>query len=237
MLRGWALIILSFTLRRQRLIVLMFAALTFVFAVALYRDGYLTVSAILELVHRYPLLAPGLFIIFYAALILLLLPTLPLNLAAGFLWGIGWGSLITIAASGLGGAGCFLLARYLGFDFLRQRIPARFWQLLERLLGGRDWQIVAFTRLNPIFPFGLISYAYGLTPVDFRRYLGATIVFVAPLILLFATLGHLLGGVVLAGDAATLVRELLVSSLILTMAVVFWSIMRSRVIFRREQLK
>lgn len=235
--RRWASIILSFTLQRQRSIVLVLAVFLFLFALTLYRAGYLSAPAILELVQRYPILAPGLFIILYAALILLFLPTLPLNLAAGFLWGVGWGSVITVVASGLGGAGCFLLARYLGFDFLRQRVPDSFWRLLDRFLGGRDWQIVAFTRLNPIFPFGLISYAYGLTAVDFFRYLGATIIFVLPLTVFFASLGQLLGGVALAGDAAMLVRELLLSSLILITAAVFWGIMRSRVSIRREQLK
>ena len=53
-----------------------------------------------------------LFVLAYAVAVTLLIPTLPLNLGAGVLWGAGWGSALSVAGATLGATLAFLLTRF-----------------------------------------------------------------------------------------------------------------------------
>lgn len=112
----------------------------------LQRAGYLTPENILSYLRLYPTLAPALFVLIYALMVTFLLPTLPLNLAAGFLWGSLFGCALSIAAATLGASWSFLLARYLGRDFLEERFTNRAWRWLRHEIDKQDWKAVAFTR-------------------------------------------------------------------------------------------
>jgi len=65
------------------------------------------------------------FTLIYALMTTFLLPTLPLNLAAGFLWDPLFGCALSIVAATLGASWSFMLARYLGRDFLEERFTNR----------------------------------------------------------------------------------------------------------------
>lgn len=227
--------ILGFCLEKKKYILLSLFVLILITAFYLRQIGYLQAEKVIMIVKQQPVLAPAVFIVFYALMIGLLLPTLPLNLAAGFLWGTTWGVLITLIASALGAASCFLLSRYLSFDFLKKQNSV--WRFVEAAIKKNDWKIIAFTRLNPIFPFGLISYFYGLTPIAFGNYFWATLIFGLPLIFLFSWLGDLAGDIVLKGEAAAFAQEIIFASLLLTMAIIFWFIIKSYLLKGRKLLK
>jgi len=77
----------------------------------LRQQGYLNPKVIFTFIGNYPFMAPFIFISFYALALFLMVPTLPLNLGAGMLWGPLWGSLVAMAGSGLGVIGAFTIAR------------------------------------------------------------------------------------------------------------------------------
>ncbi len=112
-----------------------------------------------------PLLAAVIFFTGYVAVTALSLPgAAAMTLAAGALFGLGWGTLIVSFASTIGATIAFLVARWLLSGWVRERFGGR----LAAVDAGiaRDGGFYLFTlRLVPIFPFFLINLAMGLTPI------------------------------------------------------------------------
>ena len=112
-----------------------------------------------------PLLTAGLFLLAYVLVTALSLPgAAVMTLAAGALFGLGWGTLIVSFASSIGATLAFLASRYL----LRDTVQARFGDRLQAINEGmsKDGAFYLFTlRLVPVFPFFLINLLMGLTPI------------------------------------------------------------------------
>ena len=92
-----------------------------------------------------------------------------LTLAAGALFGLGWGVLIVSFASSIGATLAFWSARYL----LRQTVQARLgdkWAQINRGIE-RDGAFYLLTlRLIPVVPFFAINLALGLTAMKTRTF-------------------------------------------------------------------
>src|SRR5690242_16198390 len=86
------------------------------------RAGYLDAQLVVRLAHDEPLYLVSTFVLFYAVSVLTTLPTLPLNLAAGYLWGPVWGGLMAAVATTLGSLGAFAIARTLFGQPLARRM-------------------------------------------------------------------------------------------------------------------
>ncbi len=130
-----------------------------------YRQGWLAPELLVELANRHLVAAIVLFVLVYAACMMALLPTLPLNLAAGMLWGGLAGAVVASAGGGPGAALAFLLARRLLGRPLARKIDHRFLTWLQCQFEAGGWRFVAFVRLNPVFPTGPINYVFGLTAI------------------------------------------------------------------------
>lgn len=203
-------------IRRKRFI---FAAGLLVLAVAglaLKEAGYLAPETIFGFLDAHPLLAPVAFLALLVVMTLLLLPTLPLNLGAGFLWGPYWGGFYTVVGASIGAALAFLISRYLAAELVNRHFRHRTWVWLLEQVRQQDWKVVAFTRINPIFPTAPLNYFFGLTSIPFWSYLLATIIFIAPMAFLFAYLGDSVGGFLLRGDAYRFVQNILGASAAIT---------------------
>ena len=112
-----------------------------------------------------PLLASLGFFAVYVAVTALSLPGAALmTLAAGAIFGLGWGLLIVSFASSVGATLAFLVSRHL----LRDSIQNRYGKSLKSINQGveRDGAFYLFAlRLVPAFPFFLINLVMGLTPL------------------------------------------------------------------------
>jgi pyruvate/2-oxoglutarate dehydrogenase complex dihydrolipoamide dehydrogenase (E3) component/uncharacterized membrane protein YdjX (TVP38/TMEM64 family) len=121
-------------------------------------------------VQAQPLLTAALFFAIYVAAAALSIPgAVILTLAAGALFGLGWGLLIVSFASSVGALLAFLVARYL----LRDAIQSRFGKALAPINEGvnKDGTFYLLTlRLVPVFPFWLINLLLGLTPMRAARF-------------------------------------------------------------------
>ena len=117
-----------------------------------------------------PLVTASVFFAVYVAAAALSIPgALILTLAAGAMFGLGWGLLLVSFASSLGALLAFLAARYL----LRDGIQARFGKSLAPINEGvrKDGTFYLLTlRLVPVFPFWLINLLMGLTPMGAGRF-------------------------------------------------------------------
>lgn len=121
-------------------------------------------------VQAQPLTTAAIFFAVYVAAAALSIPgALILTLAAGAMFGLGWGLLLVSFASSLGALLAFLAARYL----LRDAIQARFGKTLAPINDGvkKDGTFYLLTlRLVPVFPFWLINLLMGLTPMGAGRF-------------------------------------------------------------------
>ena len=117
-----------------------------------------------------PLATAAIFFAVYVAATALSIPgAVILTLAAGAMFGLGWGLLLVSFASSLGALLAFLVARYL----LRDAIQARLGKALAPINDGvkKDGTFYLLTlRLVPVFPFWLINLLMGLTPMGAGRF-------------------------------------------------------------------
>jgi uncharacterized membrane protein YdjX (TVP38/TMEM64 family) len=129
-----------------------------------------------------------------------------LTLAAGAIFGLGFGVLYVFVGATLGASAAFLVARYVARASVERRVMhnARFQALDEALaLDGR--RIVFLLRLSPVFPFSLLNYALGLSRVRFADYVLAS-VGMLPGTVLYVYYGKLAGDVASAATGGAPVR-------------------------------
>ncbi len=140
-----------------------------------------------------PINAALLFLLAYIAVTALSLPgAAVMTLAAGAIFGLGWGSLIVSFASSIGATLAFLSSRWLFRDWVSARFGTRMQALNEGM--ARDGGFYLFTlRLVPVLPFFLINLGMGLTSI--RTW---TFYWVSQLGMLAATLVYVNAGTRLA---------------------------------------
>lgn len=134
----------------------------------------------------------GLFFAVYVAACVFFIPGSILTLGAGAIYGVVNGSLLVSLSSTIGATAAFLIGRHLARDWVAGKIQdnARF-AAVDNAVGEQGWQIVALTRLSPIFPFALLNYAYGLTKVRLRDYFLASWLGMLPGTVMYVYLGSL----------------------------------------------
>ncbi len=127
----------------------------------------------------------GLYIGLYLITTLALLPTTPLNVAAGVIFGPGWGLLWTVVGALLAALVGFALARGVGHAWVKRRLVKQ-WSRFNPYLHRRGGMVLFWVRLLPIFPYGLVNYGAGLVGISWRDYLvtlvPGTVVGVAPVV-------------------------------------------------------
>ena len=202
-------------LKRFILAIALFGLGALLFALREY--GFFSPSRIIFFLESHPIIAPAVFILVYVVMVVCLIPTLPLNLGAGLLWGPYWGGVLTVIGAGAGAACAFLASRYLASDYLNRKFKHSSWAWLSEEVQQHDWKTVAFMRLNPIFPFGPSSYFLGLTRITFGRYIVSTILSIFPLCVLFAAVGSSIGGIILDANTHSLLKNILAISLAVTL--------------------
>ena len=130
-------------------------------------------------------LAPMAFILLYAVTPALFLPGLPMTIAGGVLFGPLWGVVYSIAGATAGASLSFLVSRYIARDWVAAKLNGPRWKQLDESVAKNGWKIVAFTRLVPLFPFNLLNYAFGLTPIRFLPYAVTSFICMLPACIAF----------------------------------------------------
>ena len=208
------------SLKFKKIGVLGFAS-GFIFLAWYFRShGYFDAEFLFEYIGRHPLLAPFIFILFHVLALLFMIPSLPLNLAAGMLWGPQWGSIITTVGGGLGAVIAFALARTSLGQPLARKFDNRIIGWLQEQLEIKGWRIVAFTRINPIFPSSLLNYIFGITSIRFTTYTWSSVVFMFFPALALSVIGHEIGDFIITGRAADIFRTVLIVSIVITSLII-----------------
>lgn len=169
---------------------------------------------------------PGIlaFAALYVVTTVLALPAGILTVAAGWAWGMWWGTVIVQLVSLLADWIPFAIARRAG----RPRVEAayggaRAMRALDAAMRDDGFLVTALLRLSPLAPYNVMNYLFGLTPVSTRTYLVASLVGATPSCLLYAYAGTLVPRVTALRDGGAiddpLVLALGLAAALLTLAV------------------
>lgn len=174
-------------------VILLFGLIAFVFwAWDYYHTGSLSPTMIEQYRDNHPVGVVMLFILIYAISVIASVPSLPLNLAAGFFWGGLVGGVYSTVGVTIGGWVSFTAARWLIGQPLAEKFDNKWASKVQREFDQGGWKFVAFARINPIIPTGPLNYLLGLTSLSNRGFLWATFVFLLPPSIAVAYIGDTL---------------------------------------------
>lgn len=132
-----------------------------------------------------PLLIIGLLMV---AIIMSPIPSAPIALASGAIYGHTIGTIYIIIGSVLGATTAFFIARIAGIDITRRWLGEHYGKGLS---GSQNMlmAIIFISRLLPFISFDMISYAAGVTSLSFWRFAVATLAGIIPASFLLAHFG------------------------------------------------
>ena len=155
----------------------------------LYDAGYLEREGLVEWARDSGMQAP---LIVMAAMVLAVvvgpIPTVPISMASGMLFGPVLGFTYAMVGALAGAAASFWIARLAGRPVMDRlfRGHASFCQdCSDRML----FWVVLGTRLIPVVSFALVSYAAGLTAMSTRAFLVATAIGMVPMTIVYVAIG------------------------------------------------
>jgi uncharacterized membrane protein YdjX (TVP38/TMEM64 family) len=133
-----------------------------------------------------PLALIGLMVL---AIVVSPIPSGPIAVAAGALYGTLWGGTITVVGALLGALIAFGSARYIGADWVRQSENPVLRYIARPRSQFALMLIVFASRLIPFISFDLVSYGAGITCLTFGRFVLATALGIIPICFALAALG------------------------------------------------
>ena len=151
----------------------------------LFINTDLLLTNIRELGALGPLLVIGLMTL---AIVFNPLPSAPVALAAGAVYGHTMGTIYIVIGAEIGAICAFLIARVVGAEFVRKMVGDSF--SLGRFSSQNALTMVVFvSRLVPFMSFDLVSYAAGLTVIKPWRFALATVLGLVPISFALAHMG------------------------------------------------
>ncbi len=183
---------------------------------AVYYRGVVNVEAVEAWVAAAGIWAPLLFMLAYVVATVFFLPGLVFTIAGGALFGPVFGTIYSLTGATVGAVAAFLVSRYVAGDWVREKAGGRLNKLMEGV-ADEGWRFVAFVRLVPLFPFNLLNYALGLTPIRLLSYALATFVFMLPGAAAYTYVGFA-GREALAGGESVIRHVLLALALLAAVA-------------------
>ncbi|MEG6522383.1 TVP38/TMEM64 family protein [Desulfotomaculum sp. 1211_IL3151] len=118
------------------------------------------------------------------------LPLFLLAGANGFIFGVAYGILLTLAGSMLGSTLAFYVARGFGRGFVSRYLKESYIHKVDEMSHREGPWVVFMARLIPVIPSSMISYVAGLSKMTFRGFFIATVVGKMPEIIIYTALGH-----------------------------------------------
>ncbi len=117
------------------------------------------------------------------------IPSGPIAVAAGAIYGALWGGIFVVTGALLGAFAAFGAARYLGLNAVRRSTNP----VLKYIAAPRSQSslmlIVFGSRLVPFISFDAVSYVAGITCLSFGRFAVATLLGVMPICFALTALG------------------------------------------------
>lgn len=107
------------------------------------------------------------------------IPSLPLDIAAGIVFGPFWGMVYAVTGAEMGAIISFLIGRTLGREVLGRLLKTNV-TFCEKCSDHHLMGLIFVARLLPIFSFDIISYGAGLTKMSLKVFAIATLLGMIP---------------------------------------------------------
>ena len=154
----------------------------------IYLLGGMEPQQLQTLLQKLGIWAPIIYILLYTIGTILILPSTPLNLSGGAIFGVWWGTLWTTVAAVAAAVVAFYYSRTIGRDWIAKKFKGHITVIDAEMQQGGLFYMFAI-RLLPIIPYGMVNLAAGLTSISFRDYFMGTILGTLPGILPFVMMG------------------------------------------------
>eukprot|EP00047_Mylnosiga_fluctuans_P016865 m.56998 g.56998 ORF g.56998 m.56998 type:complete len:382 (-) comp6806_c0_seq2:361-1506(-) len=104
-----------------------------------------------------------------------------INLGAGYIYGLFYGTLVTIVGANIGALVSFVICRRLWRDYVLEKLSTydNLKQVVRVIEGRQGFRIIMMTRLTPV-PFGLQNALFSTAKISKLRYVGATFIGLLP---------------------------------------------------------
>jgi len=132
--------------------------------------------------------APIIYIALYSICTLLILPSTPLNLTGGAMFGVWWGTFWTTIAAVVAAIAAFAFTRTVGREFVSRKLTGK-WEAIDAEIKQGGLFYMFAVRLLPIIPYGLVNFSAGLTSIKFKDYFIGTLLGTLPGVLPFVMMG------------------------------------------------
>ena len=150
--------------------------------------------------------------------LLAFLPAFIIAFANGLAFGAFWGGMLTLGSAALAAAICFGISHALGRTVAETILGKKSLGAADRWFARYGAYAVLFARLIPVISFDAVSYAAGLTRMNFFKFLLATTIGMAPATFVYSYLGQrapqyvevllvVFGVIVVAGVVVALIRR------------------------------
>jgi uncharacterized membrane protein YdjX (TVP38/TMEM64 family) len=156
--------------------------------IGIYLLGGIDQAQLQAWLRRMGIWGPILYIILYTIGTILVLPSTPLNLSGGALFGVWWGTLWTSLAALVAAVAAFAFTRTVGQVYMARKLAGR-WEAIDAEMRQGGLFYMFAIRLLPIIPYGIVNFAAGLTSIRFRDYFVGTFLGTVPGILPFVMMG------------------------------------------------
>lgn len=124
-----------------------------------------------------------------AQMFLLVIPTILLMVVSILAYGPVWGSVIILTAVFAASSVGYFIGRYFGPVIVEKLIGPKTEKKIENFIDNYGFWAVIVTRLNPFLSNDAISFVAGILKMGYWKFIGATLVGIAPLTLFIAIIG------------------------------------------------
>jgi uncharacterized membrane protein YdjX (TVP38/TMEM64 family) len=134
------------------------------------------------------------FVVLYTLTCVIFLPGSVLSVGAGAVYGFWFSTALVTISSTVGAVVNFLTSRYLARSWMQRNLghSARF-RALEKAVSTEGWRMILISRMSPIVPHSLVSYAAGLIRISFWRFTLASFVGFLPQSAAYTYVGAMVG--------------------------------------------
>ena len=143
-----------------------------------------------------------------------MLPGQLLAIVGGLLYGGFIGGALTIIGATLGSSLSFIIGKYIARDYVIEKFgQTDIFKKIEQGVTENGITFLIFTRMVPIFPYAIQSYAYALTPMSLKKFSLVSFITMMPASFIYA---YMASEIAVRGFSKTLVIELAIAGIILT---------------------
>ena len=136
---------------------------------------------LVEFVESYGFWGAIIFILLHIVATVIGVPGVILTIVGGLLFGLIWGSVLSLIGATLGAMGAFWMTRYLLLDWAQKKVRDR--KLLcsfNQAVLQHPFSFVLMVRFAPISPFNLVNFLFGLTTIHWFPYSLGTLIGIIP---------------------------------------------------------